>query len=104
MDSIWCRDEFEGCYVENLEDPAFRLFVIMMQPVDSLKNTDEYMKSFFASKTYLEKDDPKVFERIAEYLYKVKQPQKNGVGLRESDVNIGNNNEKETLEIMLSSV
>ena len=104
VDSIWCRDEFEGCYVENLEDPAFRLFVIMMQPVDSLKNTDEYMKSFFASKTYLEKDDPKVFERIAEYLYKVKQPQKNGVGLRESDVNIGNNNEKETLEIMLSSV
>ena len=62
------------------------------------------MKSFFGSKTYLEKDDPKVFERIAEYLCKVKQPQKNGVGLRESDVNIGNNNKKETLEIMLSSV
>ena len=39
VDSMWCRDEFEGCYVENLEDPAFRLFVIMMQPVDSLKKT-----------------------------------------------------------------
>ena len=71
---MWCRDEFKGCYVENLEDPAFRLFVIMMQPVDSLKNTDEYMKSFFASKTYLEKDGEKLFEKIAEYLKMVKQP------------------------------
>ena len=103
VDSMWCRDEFEGCYVENLEDPAFRLFVIMMQPVDSLKKTDEYMKSFFASKTYLEKDDPKVFERIAQYLYNVKQPQKNGAQLGEGDVSNGNNDKEETLE-MLSSV
>ena len=104
VDSMWCRDEFEGCYVENLEDPAFRLFVIIMQPVDTLINTDEYMKSFFASKTYLEKDDPNVFERIAQYLYKVKQPQKNGIEFRVSDVNNGNNDKEETLEIMLSSV
>ena len=74
VDSIWCRNEFEGCYVEDLEDPAYRLFVIMMQPVDTLKNTDEYMKSFFASKTYLEKDAEKLFEKIAEYLKMVKQP------------------------------
>ena len=66
VDSIWCKDELEGCYVENLEDPAFRLFVIVMQPVKSLQNTDEYMKSFFASKMYLEKGDPKIFERIAQ--------------------------------------
>ena len=77
VDSMWCRDEFEGCYVENLEDPAFRLFVIMMQPVDTLENMNEYMKSFFASKTYLEKDDPKVFERIAQYLNWVKLPKSN---------------------------
>ena len=74
VDSLWCKDEFEGCYVENLEDPAFRLFVIMMQSVDTLENTNEYMKSFFASKTYLEKDDPKLFEKIAQYLSWVKQP------------------------------
>ena len=77
VDSMWCRDEFEGCYVENLEDPAFRIFVIMMQPVDTLENTDEYMKSFFASKTYLEKDDSKVFERIAEYFNWLKLPKGN---------------------------
>ena len=77
VDSMWCRDEFEGCYVENLEDPAFRLFVIVMQPVETLKNTDEYMTSFFASKTYLEKNDSKVFERIAKYLNLVKLPKRN---------------------------
>ena len=75
----------------------------MMQPVDSLKNADEYMKNFFASKTYLEKDHPKVFEKIAQYLYNVKQPQKNGAQLREGDVNIGNNDKEDPLE-MLSSV
>ena len=73
VDSIWCRDEFEGCYVENLEDPAFGIFVITMKPVEDLENTDEYMKSFFASRTYLEKNDPNVFDRIAQYLYSVKQ-------------------------------
>ena len=77
VDSMWCRDEFEGCYVENLEDSAFRLFVILMQPVETLTNTDEYMKSFFASKTYLEKNDPKVFQRIAQYLNWVKLPKSN---------------------------
>ena len=77
VDSMWCRDEFEGCYVENLEDPAFRIFVIMMQPVDTLKNMDEYMKSFLASKTYLEKGDSKLSERIAEYLTWVKLPKGN---------------------------
>ena len=67
VDSPWCKDEFEGCYVENLEDPAFKLFVIMIQPVNSLVNTNEYMKSFFASRTYLENDDPKLFEKIAQF-------------------------------------
>ena len=74
VDSMWCRDEFEGCYVENLEDPAFKLFVIMMQPVETLKDTDEYMKSFFASRTYLEKGSEKLFDKIAHYLKMVKEP------------------------------
>ena len=104
VDSMWCRDEFEGCYVENLEDPAFGVFVIMMQPVDTLDRTDSYMKSFFASRTYLEKNDPKLFEKIAQYLYNVKQPQKDGGWSREINVTIGNNDKEETLEMMLSSV
>ena len=32
------------------------------------------MKSFFAKKTYLERDDPKLFKKIAEYLTWVKRP------------------------------
>ena len=104
VDSMWCRDEFEGCYVENLEDPAFRLFVIMMQPVETLQNTDEYMKSFFASRTYLEMADSKVFERIAQYLCSVKDPQINGGKPHGSDVNNANDGKEETLEMRLSSV
>ena len=69
----WCREEFKLCYGENLEDPAFKLFVIMMQPVDTLENTSEYMQSFFASKTYLLEKDPQLFNKIREYLISVKR-------------------------------
>ena len=74
VNSLWCKEEFEQCYVENMKDPAFKLFVIMMQPADSLENLSEYMKSFFVHKTYLEKDYPKLIKKIAEYLTHVKQP------------------------------
>ena len=91
VDSMWCRDEFEGCYVENLEDPAFKLFVITMQPVETLKNTDEYMKSFFASRTYLEKGSEKLFDKIAQYLKMVKEPKS------------GNKNEVVNFDVLDSS-
>ena len=106
VDSMWCRDEFEGCYVENLEDPAFRIFVIVMQPVNTLKNTDEYMKIFFASKTYLEKDDPRLFERIAEYLNLVKLAKSND--RKECGKTKEANNRKvpttDTVEMLLTSM
>ena len=62
--------------MENMKDPAFKLFVILMQPADTLNITNEYINSFFTKKTYLEKDDPKLFQKIAEYLIQVKQIQK----------------------------
>ena len=61
INSLWCVEEFEDCYMENLKDPAFKLFVILMQPTEMLDVTNEYIKSFFAKKTYLEKEDPKLF-------------------------------------------
>ena len=73
VDSIWCREEFSDCYIENMKDPAFRLFVILMQPVEHLENVSEYMKSFFEKKTYLPKDDPQLFKKIGEYLEHVKK-------------------------------
>ena len=76
INSLWCVEEFEDCYTENMKDPAFKLFVILMQPADTLNVTNEYIQSFFRKKTYLERDDPKLFQKIAEYLIQVKQIQK----------------------------
>ena len=74
INSLWCVEEFEDCYMENMKDPAFKLFVILMQSADSLNITSEYIQSFFAKKTYLERDDPKLYVKIAKYLTWVKQP------------------------------
>ena len=54
VDSMWCKEEFTHCYIENMKDAAFNLFVIMMQPADTLINISPYMKTFFANKTYLQ--------------------------------------------------
>ena len=53
MDSIWCKEEFADCYIESMKDPAFRLFVILMEPVENLENLSEYMKSFFEKEDLL---------------------------------------------------
>ena len=73
INSLWCVEEFEDCYMENMKDPAFNLFVILMEPIDTLNITNEYIKSFFRKKTYLEREDPNLFKKIAEYLTWVKQ-------------------------------
>ena len=61
VDSMWCKEEFTHCYIENIKDAAFNLFVLLMQPADTLVNMSNYMKTFFANKTYLQKDDPELF-------------------------------------------
>ena len=38
VDSMWCKEEFTHCYIENMKDAAFNLFVIMMLPADTLVN------------------------------------------------------------------
>ena len=92
VNSLWCREEFEQCYMENMKDPAFKLFVIMMQPENELVNTSEYMESFFRRKTYLEQDDPKLITKIADYLTRVKQPKENKRNV------VHNNHENDDLE------
>ena len=47
VDSMWCKEEFTHCYIENMKDTAFNLFVIMMQPADTLVNISPYMQSYF---------------------------------------------------------
>ena len=73
VSSPWCRAEFEYCYTENINYPAFRLFVIMMQPAGTIKDVVPSMKHFMSQQTYLEKNDPDLLQKIAEYLTRVKQ-------------------------------
>ena len=49
----------------------------MMQSAEELDGTSEYMKSFFASKVYLERNDQKLFKKISDYLTQVKKPRNN---------------------------
>ena len=73
VDSPWCQQEFEYCHTEHMNDPAFKLFIILMQPVESLKNLSECMKQYFVQETFLKNDDEKLFTKIASYLTLVKQ-------------------------------
>ena len=74
LDSDWCPQEFEYCHIEHMKDPAFKLFIILMQPVASLQNLTKCMKQYFVQETYAKKDDEKLFTKIASYLTLVKQP------------------------------
>ena len=90
VNSLWCKKEFEQCFIENMNDPAFKLFLIMMQPADTLEGLSEYMTSFITQKTYLERDDPDLIRKISEYLNLVKQPKEDK---RDRDDDDDNNEE-----------
>ena len=66
--SRWCADEFTHCYIEHVEDPAFKLFVIMMEPLERLTDVTPNMKTLFAEQTYLELEDPQLFTKLSRYL------------------------------------
>ena len=85
VDSIWCKEEFTYCYIENMKDPAFNLFVIMMQPADTLVNVSPYMKTFFSNKTYLDVNDPELIPRLALHLKNSRFPEDDVVN--DADVN-----------------
>ena len=55
IDSPRCREEFTKCLAESEDDPAFKLFIILMEDVDALINVPENMKKFFREKTYLKR-------------------------------------------------
>ena len=73
VDSPRCKEEFTKCLAESEEDPAFKLFIIMMTEIDTLDNVPENMKMFFREKTYLKRDDPELFEKIANHLKLMRQ-------------------------------
>ena len=79
VDSMWCKEEFTHCYIENMKDAAFNLFVIMIQPADTLVNISNYMKTFFANKTYLDVNDPELFTKLAVHLKNARQSEEDYV-------------------------
>ena len=74
VDSMWCKEEFVDCYIENMKDPTFNLFVIMMQPATNLIRVTPYMKTFFTNKTYVQKNDSKLFTKLATHLDETRKP------------------------------
>ena len=95
VNSKWCQVEFANCYKETMQDPAFKLFVIMMEPADKLTNLTECMKSFIMTKTYLQIDDPMLLKKITDYLKHVNKPNPKGATSThdEVDKNLLMNNE-----------
>ena len=88
IDSPWCKEEFTHCYIENMNDESFNLFVIMMQLADTLVNISSYMKIFFANKTYLDVNDPELFPRLATQLENIRF-------LEDDDVNDADENDND---------
>ena len=58
---------------ENSKDPAYKLFVILMQQQETLKHYTAYMDKYFRNKTYLKRDDPHLWSKLTNYLREVKE-------------------------------
>ena len=65
IDSGWCQYEFKSCYVERMKDPAFRLFIIMVQPVEERMYATRERNTFFRNRTYLVSSPHMCFEKYA---------------------------------------
>ena len=72
VESKWCQIKFRECFLESATDSAFRIFVIMMEPEDSLENTNIYMKKFFRETTYGTPTDPNLYIKIGKLLMNIK--------------------------------
>ena len=67
-----------------MQDPAFSLFVIMMQQEDTLVNISPYMKTYFANKTYLQVHDTELFPKLSTQLENGRQQESDDAN---SDIN-----------------
>ena len=57
MNRNWCVKEFTHCYIKHVEDPTFKLFLIMMKPVGELPQLSLNMNDLIRKQTYLECTD-----------------------------------------------
>ncbi len=65
----WCQQEFQAI-IEETRDGAYKVFVIMMTRdiPGTLENLPEFMQQHCRSETYLFKDDPGLWEKLAKEL------------------------------------
>ena len=77
VNSPWCTKELEECCTENMKDPGFKLFVIMMQTRDVLVNINQYesyVQRFLSSDKDLDRYDPDLFKKISHELSRARLP------------------------------
>ena len=98
VDSMWCKEEFTHCYIENMKDAAFNVFVIMMLPPDTLVNISNYIKTFFDTKTYLDVNDPQLFPKLASHLKNARHHDDDGDDDDDDDDNVEKQNESQKTE------
>ena len=51
-----------------MEDPDFKLFIIVMEPVRDLPDLTLNLKKLLNEQTYLELHDPDLFTKLSKYL------------------------------------
>ncbi len=83
IDSYWCREEFERCYQESKKDPDFKLFLIMMEPVEQIANLPKVMETFIKNRTYAKVEDVETFTKIAKHLRSLRANQMHNRGEEE---------------------
>ena len=66
----------QECMEESKRDPAFKIFVILMQPEETLRGCTAHMEKFFRSRTYLSKDDPQLVRKLTNHLRTIKATDK----------------------------
>ena len=77
VNNPWCTKELEECCTENMKDPEFKLFIIMMQERDALVNINQYesyVQKFLSSDKVLDRHDPDCFKKISRELSQSKPP------------------------------
>ena len=67
IDSPWCTYGFNSCLKEHNNDNAFKLFVILMQPIEELRLTPE-MDRFLNTTAYLERHNPQLVQILKDLL------------------------------------
>lgn len=60
----WCVFEFAQCHLRMMQDPNFKIILVLMQPAHTLTNVPRTVRAYIKSTTYITKEDPKLWKRL----------------------------------------